>query len=188
MILANELRKGTVFKFKNELHLVLEYQHHKPGKGGAIVRVKLKNLIKGSIFDFTFNPEDRLEDVQLTRRKAEYLYNDGEYFHFMDTESYEQFQVEKEKLEKESKYLLEGMQVDIDFLENEPLFVHPPMFVELEVTETQPGVKGDTVSGGTKPAILETGLKINVPLFVNSGDIVKVDTRTDTYVERVKKS
>lgn len=188
MILANDLRKGIVINFREELHLVIEYRHHKPGKGGAIVKVKLKNLKKGSIFDFTFNPEDRIEDVQLTRRKAEYLYNDGEYYHFMDPETFEQYQIDHDTLTEQTKYLIEGMQVDIEFLDETPLFVYPPMFVELKVTDTQPGVKGDTVSGGTKPATLETGLKINVPLFINIGDIIKVDTRNDSYVERIKKA
>jgi len=187
MIYANQLRKGTVFMFKERLHICLEYQHHKPGKGGAMVRTKLKDLIKGSIFDFTFNPEDRIDDVQIARKECEFLYNDGEKFHFMDHENYDQFTISVSELKEEAMYLLEGAVVDIDFFEENPIFVHPPMFIELEVTETDPGLRGDTVSGGTKPAVLATGLKVNVPLFINIGDILKVDTRTNTYVERVKK-
>jgi len=187
MILANNLRKGVVFKFKDDLHMCLEYRHHKPGKGGAMVKAKLKNLIRGSIFEFTFNPEDRIDDVQLRRVKMEYLYKDGDDFHFMDMESYEQIKLDKSLVDEQEKYLLEGFEVELDLLENEPIFIHPPMFIELEVRETDPGLKGDTVSGGSKPAILETGLKVNVPLFINIGDVIKVDTRTDIYVERIKK-
>ncbi len=187
MIIANNLRRGVVFRFRGELHMCLEFRHHKPGKGGAIVKAKLKNLIKGAIFEFTFNPEDKIDDLQIDRIKMEFLYQDGEDFHFMNMNNYEQIEIDKSLIADNIKYLLEGVEVDIDFLEGNPIFIHPPMFIEMEVTETDPGLKGDTVSGGNKPAILETGLKVNVPLFINIGDKIKVDTRTDIYVERVSK-
>lgn len=188
MIFANDLRRGTVFLFKDKLHICLEYQHNKTANRRAMVRAKLKDLTSGSIYEYVFSSEEKLEDVQIERRKCEYLYNDGEKYHFMDQQSFEQFTIDSSSIKDEALYLVEGTIVEIDFYNDSPIFVHPPIFVELEVVETDPGLRGDTVSGGSKPAILSTGLKISVPLFISVGDVIKIDTRTNEYVERVKKS
>lgn len=184
MILANDLRRGQVINYNGDYHLVVDYHHHKPGKGNAIVRVKLKNLKKGNIFEYTFNPEEKFDDVPVFRRKAEFLYKDNEFYTFMDNENYEQVQIHVDDLGDNIYYLKEGFQVEIEYIDDKPIFVYPPTFINLAVVETEPGVKGDTVSGGSKPAILETGLKVSVPLFIKVGDILKIDTRDGTYVER----
>jgi len=184
MILANDLRKGQVVSYNGEYHLVVDYHHHKPGKGGAIVRVKLKNLKKGNLFEYTFNQEEKFDDVPVYRKKAEYLYNDSDFYTFMENETYEQVQLHKDDLGDIMFYLKEGIQVDIEYIEDKPIFVYPPTFINLKVVETEPGLKGDTVSGGSKPALLETGLKVQVPLFIKVGDVLKIDTRDGSYVER----
>ncbi len=184
MILANDLRKGLVINYNSEYHLVVDYHHHKPGKGNAIVRVKLKNLKKGNIFEYTFNPDEKFDDVPVFRRKAEFSYKDNDFYTFMDNETYEQVQIHIEDLGDNVYYLKEGFQVEIEYIDDKPIFVYPPTFINLEVVETEPGLKGDTVSGGSKPAILETGLKVSVPLFIKIGDILKIDTRDGSYVER----
>ncbi|HPC38112.1 MAG: elongation factor P [Spirochaetota bacterium] len=184
MILANDLRRGQVINYNGEYHLVVDYHHHKPGKGNAIVRVKLKNLKKGNIFEYTFNPEEKFDDVPVFRRKAEFLYKDNDFYTFMDNETYEQVQIHVEDLGDNVYYLKEGFQVEIEYIDEKPIFVYPPTFINLVVTETEPGLKGDTVSGGSKPAILETGLKVSVPLFIKVGDVLKIDTRDGSYVER----
>ncbi|MFN3412218.1 MAG: elongation factor P [Exilispira sp.] len=184
MILANDLRRGQVINYNSEYHLVVDYHHHKPGKGNAIVRVKLKNLKKGNIFEYTFNPEEKFDDVPVYRRKAEFLYKDNDFYTFMDNETFEQVQIHVEDLGDNIYYLKEGFQVEIEYIDDKPIFVYPPTFINLAVVETEPGLKGDTVSGGSKPAILETGLKVSVPLFIKIGDILKIDTRDGSYVER----
>ncbi len=184
MILANDLRRGLVINYNGDYHLVVDYNHHKPGKGNAIVRVKLKNLKKGNIFEYTFNPEEKFDDVPVFRRKAEFLYKDNDFYTFMDNETYEQVQIHVEDLGDNIYYLKEGFQVEIEYIDEKPIFVYPPTFINLKVVETEPGVRGDTVSGGSKPAILETGLKVSVPLFIKVGDVLKIDTRDGSYVER----
>ncbi|MCR4421240.1 MAG: elongation factor P [Exilispira sp.] len=184
MLLANELRKGQVINYNQEYHLVVDYHHHKPGKGNAIVRVKLKNLKKGNIFEYTFNPEEKFDDVPVFRRKAEFLYKDNDFYTFMDNETYEQVQIHVDDLQDNIYYLKEGFIVEIEYIDDKPIFVYPPTFINLTVVETEPGLKGDTVSGGSKPAILETGLKVSVPLFIKVGDVLKIDTRDGSYVER----
>ncbi len=186
MTTSNDLRKGMVLKIEGELYAVLFYQHHKPGKGGAVVRTKLRNIKKDTVIEKTFKAGEPLEDVMVETKQMQLLYEEGDSYVFMDLESYEQFHVPKEIVGEAEKYLKNEMICEVSVYEGEIILVEPPMFVELEVVETDPGVRGDTVSGGSKPARLETGAVIQVPLFVSIGDKVKVDTRDDRYIERVK--
>ncbi len=186
MTTSNDLRKGMILKIEGELYAVLFYQHHKPGKGGAVVRTKLRNIKKDTVIEKTFKAGEPLEDVMVETKQMQLLYEEGDSYVFMDLESYEQFHVPKEIVGEAEKYLKNEMICEVSVYEGEIILVEPPMFVELEVVETDPGVRGDTVSGGSKPARLETGAVIQVPLFVSIGDKVKVDTRDDRYIERVK--
>ena len=185
MIDVNQLRKGVTFELDGELWKVLDYQHHKPGRGNAIIRTRLRNLRSGSTIDRNFLSGDRVQDVRLDNRAVQYLYNDGHIYYFMDTETYEQPALNAALLEDVIPYLKENTVLELSSYEGEPLGVELPITVDLEVTMTDPGFKGDTATGGTKPATLETGLTINVPLFVNTGDVIRVDTRTGTYLTRV---
>lgn len=185
MIDVNQLRKGTTFELEGEIYRVLEYQHHKPGRGNAYIRTKLRNLRTGAIIDRTFLSSDRVQDIRLDHRTVQYLYNDGGLYHFMDVETYEQPALPAEVLGDAVNYLKEGVTLELSSYMGEPLDIELPITVDLMVTETEPGFKGDTATGGTKPAVLETGLKIQVPLFVEVGDIVRVDTRTGEYLTRV---
>lgn len=164
---------------------IVSYQHVKPGKGGAFVRVKLRDVKTGQAIDQTWKGEQKVEQVILRGLKFEYLYGDGTLYHFMDLDTYEQIAVDKEKVGSASEFMKENLQVTITFDDKTPVAVKLPDFVELCVTDTQPGERGDTATGGAKPATLETEATVRVPLFVNVGDTVKVDTRTGTYVERV---
>ena len=165
---------------------MVEFQHVKPGKGGAFVRTRLKNVNTGRVIDRTFRSGERVEDVRLEKKPVQYLYQEEGTFVFMDTASYDQIAASEEIVGDMAEFLKEGMEVEIVFYGKEPLDVELPIFVELEVAKTEPGVRGDTASGGSKPATLETGAVIQVPLFLEEGERVKVDTRTGTYVERVK--
>ncbi len=185
LVSTNDLKKGIVLSVDGELYSVLEYQHHKPGKGKAVVRTKLRNIRKDSVIDKTFQADDKVEDVELSRRKMQYLFNDGDMYTFMDTENFEQMTVSKEFLGGTCDYLMDEMIMEAAFVEEELISIEPPMFVEMKVTFTEPGLKGDSVSSTTKPATLETGLQINVPLFINIDDVLKVDTRSGKYIERV---
>jgi elongation factor P len=166
------------------VYQVIEYQHHKPGKGGAMVRTKLKNLKTGATVDRTFRPEEKFPLAEIEERKLQFLYRQGEAFHFMDTSNYEQLSLPSSQLGSAPNYLKEGAIISIQFHHQEPVEVLLPIFVELQVTKSDPGIRGDTASGGSKPATLETGMVIQVPLFIEEGDIVKVDTRTGSYSER----
>ena len=186
MVSSNDLRKGMILKIDGELYAVLFYQHHKPGKGGAVVRTKLRNIKKDTVVERTFKADEPLEDVNVETRQMQLLYEEGEDYVFMDLENYEQFHVPREIVGDATKYLKNEMICNVYVYEGEIILIEPPMFVELKVVDTDPGVRGDTVSGGSKPATLETGAVVQVPLFVNIGDVIKVDTRDDRYVERVK--
>jgi elongation factor P len=166
------------------VYQVIEYQHHKPGKGGAMVRTKLRNLKTGATVDRTFRPEEKFPLAEIEERKLQFLYRQGEAFHFMDTSNYEQLSLPSSQLGSAPNYLKEGAIISIQFHHQEPVEVLLPIFVELQVTKSDPGIRGDTASGGSKPATLETGMVIQVPLFIEEGDIVKVDTRTGSYSER----
>ncbi|MCL5436427.1 MAG: elongation factor P [Candidatus Dependentiae bacterium] len=188
MLAASDCKKGAKVLYKNEPHVVVEYQHTKPGKGPAFVRLKLKNLITGSAFESTFRTEEKFEEPSLAYRTMVYLYNDGSHYVFMDQESYDQADLDPETVGDVKLYLREQVPYTMLYWNDRVIGITPPIHMEFEVVETPPGVKGDTAQGsGTKPATLDTGLVVQVPLFVNSGDFIKVDTRDGQYIERVKK-
>ena len=186
MASTTDFRNGLVMKIDNELWSISEFQHVKPGKGGAFVRTKLKNLKTGRVIDRTFKSGEKVEDVRIERKQVQYLYQGDNEYIFMDINSYEQFSIMEDVVGDAVNFLKEAMVVDVAFNGDIPLGVELPIFVELVVESTDPGVKGDTASGGTKPATLETGAVVQVPLFLEEGTLVKVDTRTGEYVERVK--
>ncbi len=184
MITANDLRRGVMIKVDNELFVVLDFQHVKPGKGGAFVKAKLRNITKNIIIEKTFRATEKVEDIFIEKRKMQYLYNDGDNAVFMDLETYEQENVPNEFIEEQLKFLKEGEEVEVNFYENQIISVELPTFVNLKVTHTEPGVRGDTATAAYKPATVETGANVQVPLFINEGDIIKIDTRTGEYIER----
>ncbi len=187
MVSTSDIRNGLCINYNNDVYKVVEFLHVKPGKGPAFVRTKLKSLTNGRVVDNTWPAGHKLDDVRVERRKQQYLYNDDMGYHFMDNESYEQATID-EKIIENPKLLKEGMDVDIlfDAARNVPLTMELPQYMILEVTYTEPGIKGDTATNATKPATVETGAEIRVPLFINEGDKVKIDTRTASYVERAK--
>ena len=184
MIDTSDIRNGIIFEFDNAVWQVVWFQHHKPGKGGAMVRVKLRNMRTGAIIERTFKSGEKFREVSLTRRKKTYVYTAGEEVHFMDAENFEDMAVRVEQMGGMEKYLMENMEVDAAYLDGEFLTIQLPASVVLKVSSTVPGVKGDSATNVTKPATLETGLEVAVPLFINEGDAIKVDTRTGEYVER----
>jgi len=185
MISAGDFRKGLTIELDGQVYTVVDFQHVKPGKGAAFVRTKIKNIMTGTVLERTFNPTERVPRARVETKEMQYLYNDGNLYYFMDTETYEQIPLNKDQVEDAMKYIKENMNVTIKFFKGSPFSVEPPNFVELTVVDTEPGVRGDTVTGGTKPATLETGAVIQVPLFINTGDVIRVDTRNDEYMERV---
>lgn len=187
MVLAGDLRRGSKILFRGEPYSVVDYQHVKPGKGGAFMRTKMKNLISGLVHEETFRSEEKLPVPDLQYREMSYLYEHDGLYEFLDQDSYEQLALNKDQLSDILQYLKEQTVYTVLFFNEKPIAVNPPLFMEMEVKETPPGVKGDTAQGGSKPATLETGLVLQVPLFVNEGDIIKVDTREDKYIERIKK-
>lgn len=184
MISVTELRNGTKVAMEGGLWECLEYQHQKIGRGGAKVVAKFRNLESGTIVEKTFNSGEKLQDIFIDYRTMQYLYSDGDLYTFMDLETYEQPTLDREQIGAGAKYLKENTEVTVEYYQDKPLKVSLPITVELEITETDPGVKGDTVSGGTKPATLETGAVVQVPLFLDRGEVVKVDTRTGEYLGR----
>lgn len=185
MITTGDLRPGSVFELDGELLRVLTQSQTHMGRGGATVRVKMRNLRSGATVERTFGPDERIQDVRLEMRQVQYLYNDGHLYHFMDLESFEQPVIGAEMLGDQIPYLKENMTLEIAFYESEPIEIALPAHVELEVVYTEPGFAGDTAQGATKPAETETGAKVQVPLFVNIGDRIRVDTRTNQYLTRV---
>ncbi len=183
--MAGDIRNGTTFEMDNSVYKVVEFQHVKPGKGAAFVRTKLKNVINGSVLEKTFNPSEKLQGATVDKRDMQYLYNDGDLYYFMDNETYEQLPLNKEQLGDALRFVKENMSVKILSFKGNVFAIEPPIFVELEVTYTEPGFSGNTSTGATKPATLETGATINVPLFVNTGDFIRIDTRTGEYMERI---
>lgn len=184
MIDTSSFRNGIIFEFDGNIWQVVWFQHHKPGKGGAMLRVKLKNMKTGAIIERTFKSGEKFREVELTRRKKQYLFSSGDKATFMDVESYDQMEIDKQLIEVEMGFLMENMEVDALYLDGEFLNIQLPASVQLKVTETVPGVKGDSATNFVKPATLETGIQIDVPLFIKEGDLIKVDTRTKEYVER----
>jgi len=185
MIQAGEVRNGMTVEFEGNIYSVLEFQHVKPGKGAAFVRATIKNLKTGSVVERTFRPTEKMEKAHIERSDMQYLYNDGELFHFMNQESYEQIALNASDLGDSLKFVKENEAVKMLSHDGKVFGVEPPISVELEITYTEPGVKGDTSTGSTKPATVETGATVYVPLFVNLGDRIKIDTRTGEYVSRV---
>jgi len=181
-----EFKKGMKIELDGVPYTIVEFQHVKPGKGGAFVRTKLKSLLTGRVLDQTFRSGEKVKRPDLMERDMQYLYGEGGDFHMMDNETYEQIMLTEDQVGEARLYLSENMAVKVLFFNQQPVGVEVPLFVELEVAQTEPGVKGDTAAGGTKPATLESGVTIQVPLFLNEGDRVKVDTRTGSYIERVK--
>jgi elongation factor P len=185
MINVTQLRKGVTFAKDGAVYQVLEYDHYKPGRGGAIIRTKLRNLRTGAITNVNFNSGDRVDDTRLDHHTVQYLYGDDSFYYFMDSETYEQTSMPRATLEEVILYLKEGMSIDIESYEGEPLDIALPITVELKVTDAPIGYAGDTATGANKEVTLETGLKLNVPLFVQTGDVIRIDTRTREYLTRV---
>ena len=181
---AGDFRNGTTFEMEGNVYRIVEFQHVKPGKGSAFVRTKLKNVITGATLEKTFNPSDKFPAAEIEKKTMQYLYNDGGLYYFMDNETYDQIELPTAQIEYELKFLKENMEVSIMMFQTETLGVQLPTTVTLEVTETEPGIKGDTASGGTKPATVETGLVVQVPFFVNEGDKLIINTSDGSYVSR----
>ena len=186
MIVAGDFRNGVTFEYDGNIFQVVEFQHVKPGKGAAFVRTKLKNVVTGATVERTFNPTDKMPKAHIERKDMQYLYNDGDLFYFMDVETFEQMPLSKESVGDALALVKENETVRILSHKGNVFGIEPPTFVELEVVQTDPGFKGDTATGATKPATVETGAVIKVPLFVDKGDKIRIDTRTGEYMERVK--
>jgi len=183
-ITAGDFRNGVTFEMDGKVLQIIEFQHVKPGKGAAFVRTKCKDVINGTVLERTFNPSDKFETAFVERKDMQYLYNDGELYYFMDMETYEQLPLNADVLNDGFKFVKEEMMCKVVSYKGNVFAVEAPTFVELEVTDTEPGFKGDTATGASKPATLETGATIKVPLFINIGDTLKIDTRTGEYLER----
>ena len=184
MVVAGDFKNGVTFEMDGQVLQVIEFQHVKPGKGAAFVRTKLKNVITGAVTERTFNPTDKFENAIVERKEMQYLYNDGDLYYFMDMETFEQIPINKDKLGDSFKFVKENEMCKIVSYKGNVFAVEPPMFVVLEVTDTEPGFKGDTATGTTKPATLETGATIKVPLFIDIGTVIRIDTRTGEYISR----
>jgi len=185
MIDVNDLRKGVTFELDGEIYKVLDYHHHKPGRGNAVIRTKLRNLRSGVTIERTFQSGDRVQDIRIESRPTQYLYHDGDLYHFMDMETYDQFAISADVLGDAVQYLKDGMELTVAVYDGEPIDVELPVTVDLQVVDTEPGIRGDRATGPTKAATTETGYRVQVPLFVNTGDLVRIDTRTGGYLTRV---
>ena len=185
MISAGDFRNGVTLEIEGNIYQILEFQHVKPGKGAAFVRKKLKNIISGRIVEKTFRPTEKFPKAHIERKDMQYLYTDGELYHFMDVETYDQIALNEETIGDALKFVKENEMVKICSHNGNIFAVEPPLFVELQITDTEPGFKGDTAQGATKPATVETGAVVYVPLFVEQGDVLKIDTRTGEYLSRV---
>lgn len=185
MISAGDFRNGLTVLIEVNIYQILEFQHVKPGKGAAFVRTKLKNIINGGVVEKTFRPTEKFPQARIERVDMQYLYSDGDLFHFMNVETYDQIALSQEDIGDALKFVKENEMVKVCSYNGNVFAVEPPLFVELEITDTEPGFKGDTAQGATKPAVVETGATVYVPLFVNQGDKIKIDTRTGEYLSRV---
>ena len=186
MITAGDFRKGVTFEINGEPHVVLDFQHVKPGKGAAFVRTKYKNILTGAIREEAFNPSDKFPKAHIDTKQMQYLYNDGELYYFMDGETFEQVPISKEDVEDAIVYIRENDEATIKFYKGSPFQVEAPNFVDLEVVDTEPGVKGDTATNVTKAATVETGAVIQVPIFIEEGEKIQIDTRSGEYLGRSK--
>ena len=185
MISAGDFRNGVTIEYEGNVYQIIEFQHVKPGKGAAFVRTKLKNIISGGVVEKTFRPTEKCPTARIDRKDMQYLYNDGDLYYFMDTENYEQLPISQDSVGDALKFVKENDMCKVCSYNGNVFAIEPPMFVELVVTDTEPGFKGDTATGATKPATVETGATVSVPLFVNVDDVIKVDTRTGEYLSRV---
>lgn len=185
MVSAGDFRNGLTIEYEGNVYQVVEFQHVKPGKGAAFVRTKLRNIKNGGVVEKTFRPTEKCPQAHIDRADMQYLYSDGELYHFMDVETYDQIALNEEAIGDALKFVKENEMVKMLSHNGEVFSVEPPLFVELEITDTEPGFKGDTATGATKPATVETGAQVNVPLFVGTGDRIKIDTRTGEYLSRV---
>ncbi len=185
MISAGDFRNGVTIEIEGAVFQIIEFQHVKPGKGAAFVRTKLKNVINGGVVERTFRPTEKFPQARIDRSDMQYLYNDGDLFYFMNTENYEQVALNADTIGDALKFVKENEMCKVLAYNGSIFSVEPPLFVELEITDTEPGFKGDTATGATKPATVETGAQVAVPLFVNQGDVIKIDTRTGEYLSRV---
>ena len=185
MISAGDFRNGITIEMDNGIYQIIEFQHVKPGKGAAFVRTKLKNIVNGGVIEKSFRPQEKFPQARIDRKDMQYLYSDGDLFHFMDVESYDQIALNEETVGDALKFVKENDMCKVCSHNGNVFAIEPPLFVELEVTETEPGFKGDTATGATKPATVETGAVVSVPLFVETGDKLKIDTRTGEYLSRV---
>ena len=181
---TSDFRKGLKVLIEGEPHLMVESEFMKPGKGQAVYRTRLKNLLRGNVLDKTYRSGDRIEGADVTESSLQYLYNDSTHWHFMDDDTYDQYAIEKEKLGDTYRFLKENEKVDVVFWNEQPITVVPPNHVELKVTYCEPGAKGNTATNVTKPATVETDAEIQVPIFINIGDVIRVDTRTGEYIGR----
>ena len=184
MVTAGDFRNGVTFEMDGNVYSIIEFQHVKPGKGAAFVRTKIRNVISGAVTEKTFNPNDKYPTAFIERKDMEYLYNDGDLYYFMDSETYEQLPISPNVLGDNFRFVKENMVCKVLSYKGNVFGIEPPNFVELQVTETEPGVKGDTATNVTKPATLETGAEIKVPIFINEGEMIRVNTRTGEYMER----
>ena len=184
MVTAGDFRNGVTFEMDGNVYSIIEFQHVKPGTGAAFVRTKIRNVISGAVTEKTFNPNDKYPTAFIERKDMEYLYNDGDLYYFMDSETYEQLPISPNVLGDNFRFVKENMVCKVLSYKGNVFGIEPPNFVELQVTETEPGVKGDTATNVTKPATLETGAEIKVPIFINEGEMIRVDTRTGEYMER----
>ena len=185
MISAGDFRNGVTIEIEGAVFQIIEFQHVKPGKGAAFVRTKLKNVINGGVVERTFRPTEKFPQARIDRSDMQYLYQDGDLYNFMNTETYEQVALNSDTVGDSLKFVIENEVCKVCAYNGSIFSVEPPLFVELEITETEPGFKGDTATGASKPAIVETGAQVSVPLFVNQGDVIKIDTRTGEYLSRV---
>ena len=185
MVSAGDFKNGITIEIEGNIYQIMEFQHVKPGKGAAFVRTKLKNIISGGVVEKTFRPTEKFENAHIERKDMQYLYQDGDLYNFMDMETYDQIALNSDVVGDALKFVKENETVKICSHNGNVFSVEPPLFVELEITETEPGFKGDTAQGATKPAIVETGATVMVPLFVETGDVLKIDTRTGEYLSRV---
>lgn len=185
MISAGDFRNGITIELDNSVYQIIEFQHVKPGKGAAFVRTKLKNIINGGVVEKTFRPTEKCPQARIDRKDMQYLYSDGDLYNFMDVQNYDQIALNEETVGDTLKFVKENEMVKVCSFNGNVFAIEPPLFVELEITDTEPGFKGDTATGATKPAVVETGATVYVPLFVEQGDVIKIDTRTGDYLSRV---
>jgi len=186
MYTTTDFRKGLKIEIEGEPYVIVDFQHVKPGKGGAFVRTRLKSLVTGNVLDMTFRSGDKVDKPDLEEREMQFLYESGGEYHFMDTNNYEQLFLTADQMGESKDFLKENLVIKAIFHNKRPIGVEVPMFVELKVAQTEPGIRGDTATGATKPATLESGAVIQVPLFVEEGDVLRIDTRTEEYVDRVR--